>query len=113
VEFEVETALDKEQEGKPPILFPIRLDNAVIESTTAWTAHIRRTQNIGDSTHWKNHGSFQKAFNRLFLDLKVEAQKRGQEILQLMIVRFNSCNKRIRVVLVRVAMCCIFVSILP
>jgi hypothetical protein len=49
----------------------------VIESKTAWTAHIRRTLNISDFTNWKNHGSFQKAFNRLLLDLKAEAQKMG------------------------------------
>ena len=36
VEFEVEAAMDKEQEGKPPVLFPVRLDNTVMESTTDW-----------------------------------------------------------------------------
>jgi uncharacterized protein YjbI with pentapeptide repeats len=53
VEFEVEAAMDKEQEEKPPVLFPVRLDNTVMESTTAWAAHIKRTRNIGDFTRWK------------------------------------------------------------
>jgi len=73
VEFEVEAAMDKEQEGKSPVLFPVRLDNTVMESATAWAAHIKRTRNIGDFTHWKNHDNYQKAFTRLLRDLKPEA----------------------------------------
>ena len=69
VEFEVEAAMDKEQEGKPPVLFPVRLDNTVMESTTAWAAHIKRTRNIGDFTRWKNYDDYEKAFNRLLRDL--------------------------------------------
>jgi hypothetical protein len=75
VEFEVEAAMDKEQEGKPPVLFPVRLDNTVMESTTAWAAHIKRTRHIGDFTDWKNHDSYQTAFTRLLRDLKPESQK--------------------------------------
>lgn len=70
VEFEVEVATDKEQEGKPSVLFPVRLDNSVMESTTAWAAHIKRTRHIGDFTHWKNHDDYQRAFTRLLRDLK-------------------------------------------
>ena len=76
VEFEVEAAMDKEQEGKPPVLFPVRVDDTVMESTTAWAIHIKRTRHIGDFTHWKNHDDFQKAFNRLIRDLKAEAPGR-------------------------------------
>lgn len=70
VEFEVEAAIDKEQEGKAPGLFPVRLDNAVMDSTTAWAAHIKRTRHIGDFTRWKDHDDYQKAFARLLRDLK-------------------------------------------
>src|SRR6266699_4105796 len=73
VEFEVEAAMDKEQEGKSPVLFPVRLDRAVMESTTAWAAHIKRTRHIGDFTDWKNHDAYQKAFYRLLRDLKAES----------------------------------------
>lgn len=75
VEFEVEAAMDKEQVGKPPVLFPVRLDRAVMESTTAWAAHIKRTRNIGDFTCWKDHDAYQKAFTRLLRDLKADATK--------------------------------------
>jgi hypothetical protein len=73
VEFEVEAAMDKEQEGKSPVLFPVRLDNTVMESATAWAAHIKRTRHIGDFTHWKNHDDYDTAFSRLLRDLKSEA----------------------------------------
>jgi hypothetical protein len=72
VEFEVEAAMDKEQEGKPLVLFPVRLDNTVMESTTAWAAHIKRTRNIGDFTRWKNDDDYEKSFSRLLRDLKAE-----------------------------------------
>jgi len=73
VEHEVETALGKELEGKPNVLFPIRLDNRVMGSKAGWASHIRLTSHIGDFTHWKDHGEYQKAFNRLLRDLKAEA----------------------------------------
>ena len=72
VEFEVEAAMDKEQSGKPPVLFPVRLDRAVMDSTTAWAAHIKRTRNIGDFSQWKDHDAYQKAFARLLRDLKAK-----------------------------------------
>jgi hypothetical protein len=75
VEYEVETALARERKEKRTILFPIRLDDAVIDSPTAWAAHIQHTRHIGDFTSWKDHDSYQKAFTRLLRDLKADAQK--------------------------------------
>jgi hypothetical protein len=48
VEKEVETAFEKERRDKKPVLFPIRLDDAVMETDVAWAADIRRTRHIGD-----------------------------------------------------------------
>ncbi len=70
VEKEVETAMEKECEQKRTMLFPIRLDDAVMEIKTGWPADIRRTRHIADFTHWKNHDAYQKAFERLLRDLK-------------------------------------------
>lgn len=70
VEYEVETALDKEQEGKLPVLFPIRLDEAVMKITTSWAAHIKRTRHIGDFENWEKSDDYQKAFSRLLRDLE-------------------------------------------
>ena len=74
VEHEVETAIGKELESKPNVLFPIRLDDAVMESKTGWASHIL-TRYVGDFTNCNNYNSYQKSFNRLLRDLKVESKK--------------------------------------
>jgi uncharacterized protein YjbI with pentapeptide repeats len=70
VEKEVETAFEKERREKRTVLFPIRLDDAVMETNEAWAADIRRTRHIGDFRDWKNHDAYKKAFERLLRDLK-------------------------------------------
>lgn len=70
VEKEVETAFEKEHREKKTVLFPIRLDDAVMETQQAWAADIRRTRHIGDFRGWKDHDSYKKAFERLLRDLK-------------------------------------------
>ena len=73
VEKEVETAFERERREKRTVLFPIRLDDAVMKTEQAWAADIRRTRHIGDFRDWKNHGSYKKAFERLLRDLKASA----------------------------------------
>jgi hypothetical protein len=82
VEKEVETAFDRERRDKRTVLFPVRLDNTIMDAVDGWAADIRRTRHIGDFTNWKNHDSYQKAFDRLLRDLKAgaeppEAAKKG------------------------------------
>ena len=72
VEAEVEAAFDKERKLKRTVLFPIRLDDVVMETEEAWAAEIRRTRHIGDFREWKDHDEYQKAFGRLMRDLKAE-----------------------------------------
>ena len=72
VEEEVESALEKEHKRKKPVLFPVRIDGAVIKSKKAWAASLRRIRHIGDFSNWKDHDAYQKAFNRLLRDLKAE-----------------------------------------
>jgi uncharacterized protein YjbI with pentapeptide repeats len=72
VEQEVETALERERKEKRLILFPIRLDDAVMKIEGGWPALIRNTRNIGDFRKWKDHDSYQKTFARLLRDLKAE-----------------------------------------
>jgi hypothetical protein len=73
VETEVETAFEKEHKspGKT-VLFPIRLDDAVMKTDQAWAAEIRRTRHIGDFSNWKEHDEYKKAFDRLLRDLRAE-----------------------------------------
>ena len=72
VETEVESAFERERKERRTVLFPIRLDNAVMETDEAWAAGIRRRRHIGDFSEWKNHDSYQERFARLLRDLKAE-----------------------------------------
>ncbi len=73
VEKEVETAFEKERRENRIVLFPIRLDDAVMKTVQAWAADIRRTRHISDFSRWENHNSYQAAFERLLRDLKAAA----------------------------------------
>ncbi len=75
VTYEVERALNKEPEGIPNVLYPIRLDDTVMQSKAGWADDIRRTRHIGDFTRWNIYDDYQKAFNRLLRALKAEAEK--------------------------------------
>ena len=75
VEKEVETAFDRESECGELMLFPIRLDDAVMDSKTGWAADIRRSRNIGNFCNWKSHDEYQKGLERLLRDLQIEKGK--------------------------------------
>jgi hypothetical protein len=57
------------------VLFPVRLDDAVMDAQAGWAADIRRTRHIGDFQNWKAHDLYSKAFERLLRDLKSEISK--------------------------------------
>ena len=44
----MEKALDKEPEGIPNVLYPVRLDKAVLVCETQWTKEIQLARYIGD-----------------------------------------------------------------
>lgn len=75
VEKEVETAFEKERQQKRSVLFPLRLDDAVMDARVGWAADIRRSRHIGNFCKWKNHDDYAKAFERLLRDLKSEKPK--------------------------------------
>ena len=75
VEKEVETAMEQERKQKRTVLFPVMIDNSVMKIESGWPADIRRSRNIGDFCKWKNNDAYQKAFDRLLRDLKVEEVK--------------------------------------
>ena len=65
VEHEVEMALAKEQKVKRTVLFPIRLDTAIMDmEQDGWPAEVRHTRHITDFTNWKHHDDYQKALTR-------------------------------------------------
>jgi hypothetical protein len=50
----------------------VRIDDSVMKTDMAWAASIRRTRQIGDFSNWKDHDSYQQAFQRLLRDLRAE-----------------------------------------
>ncbi len=74
-EPEIATALRREREQNCVVLYPIRLDQAVMEIKTGWPAHLVKTRNIGDFTKWKVREVYQKAFDRLLRDLQAGVKK--------------------------------------
>ncbi|MBZ5619509.1 MAG: toll/interleukin-1 receptor domain-containing protein [Acidobacteriia bacterium] len=78
VREEVESCLEREQRENRTVLFPIRLDDAVMNTNEAWAASIRRQRHIGDFQEWKEHDAYQKGFKRLLRDLKPE-NKNGND----------------------------------
>ncbi|GHO98841.1 hypothetical protein KSF_088890 [Reticulibacter mediterranei] len=73
VEDEVEAALEKEHRQQREVLFPVRLDEQVMQTGAAWAAKLRRTRHIGDFTRWMDPQAYQRAFERLLRDLKSES----------------------------------------
>jgi hypothetical protein len=71
VESEVETALERERNEGRVILFPVRLDDAVMEIPSGWPANVRRSRSIGDFRNWQAPQVYQRAFSRLLHDLSV------------------------------------------
>ena len=74
----METAFEKGRKQGRTVLFPIRLDDAVMETEEAWAADIRRTRHIGDFCGWKGHEKYTEAFGRLMRDLKAGEGKKEE-----------------------------------
>jgi uncharacterized protein YjbI with pentapeptide repeats len=69
VEDEVETAIEEEKKRQATVLFPIRLDEVVMDTNQAWAAKLRRTRHIGDFCGWWDQSRYQQGFDRLLRDL--------------------------------------------
>jgi len=71
VEDEVERALATEKEQSRVILFPIRLDDSVMQIKTGWPATVQ-ARHIGD---FRNHDAYRESLAKLLKDLKAEVAK--------------------------------------
>ena len=70
VEEEVDAALDREHQQKGTfLLFPIRLDDQVLQTSKAWAVAVRQRY-IGDFRQWQDDAEYQRALQRLLRDLK-------------------------------------------
>lgn len=79
VEREVNAARDREAREQRTVLFPIRIDDAVMDAKQAWAADIRRSRHIGDFREWETHSSYVKALDRLLRDLRPSKEARSEE----------------------------------
>ena len=71
VEIEVNAALSEENKRKKPILFPIRVDAAILDSDSAWAEYINKTRNICNFSNWKNHDGYHQALENLLDDIRI------------------------------------------
>jgi uncharacterized protein YjbI with pentapeptide repeats len=69
VEAEVMTAFEEERKREQTVLFPIRLDNAVMDTNKAWASMLRTQRHIGDFRRWKDHDGYKGSFERVLRDL--------------------------------------------
>jgi hypothetical protein len=69
VEDEVNKAFEEERKREQTVLFPIRLDDAVMETSEPWAEKLRTQRNIGDFRDWKDHSTYNASFQRLIRDL--------------------------------------------
>ncbi len=72
IEQEVQMALARERTERRPVLFPIRIDDAVSAQTAGWPALVWSQRHVGDFRGWKQHDAYQQAFQRLLRDLKAD-----------------------------------------
>jgi len=72
VEDEVNKAFAEERDKKRTVLFPVRIDDAVMDTSEPWARKLRDQRNIGDFTRWKTHDAYQKSLDRLLRDLAVK-----------------------------------------
>jgi len=77
VEREVNAAREREDRENRTVLFPISIDCAAWDAPQPWAADIRLLRHIGDSTGWKDHDAYQKAFERLLRDLRADETEQG------------------------------------
>ena len=80
MEQEVESALEHERQKSKTILFPVRLDDAVMTASSGWPRLLRNTRNICDMRARKDHDAYQKAFERLLRDLRAGEAAPGRQV---------------------------------
>jgi uncharacterized protein YjbI with pentapeptide repeats len=66
---EVNIAFEEERRRREIVLFPIRLDDAVMTANKAWAAKLRADRNIGDFRRWKNRDAYKQSVERALRDL--------------------------------------------
>jgi hypothetical protein len=72
VEDEVKTAFEEERKRGQTVLFPLRLDDVILETNEAWASKLRADRHIGDFRQWRSHDQYQRTLDRVMRDLRSE-----------------------------------------
>ena len=67
-------ALREEKKQSRSILFPIRIDHAVMEDPRAWAEALLESRHIGNFENWADPAAYQRALDRLLRDLRAPAE---------------------------------------
>jgi hypothetical protein len=62
VEDEVSKAFAEERRRGQTMLFPVRLDDAVIDTSEAWAAKLLDQRHIGDFRYWRDHDGYSRGW---------------------------------------------------
>ena len=68
VKDEVNTGFEEERKRGHNVLFPVRLDDAVMTTKEPWAAKLR-ARKIGDFRRWKDHDAYKESLERVVRDL--------------------------------------------
>ena len=74
VEDEVSKAFEEERKRGGAVLFPIRLDDSVMNTAEPWAAKLRAQRHIGDFRNWKYFDHYKDGFERVLRDLTVKTR---------------------------------------
>jgi hypothetical protein len=70
VRDEVERAFAEERDRGDSVVFPVRIDDEVLDSNMSWALKIRENRHIGDFRQWSIEKEYQRSLKRLLRDLR-------------------------------------------
>ena len=73
IEQEVESTLAREHKDQETILYPIRLDDMILEPDGGWPALLRNTRPISNFHAWQNMAAYDQLFQKLLADLRIRS----------------------------------------
>ncbi|MGB8644654.1 MAG: toll/interleukin-1 receptor domain-containing protein [Anaerolineae bacterium] len=72
IELHVDMALEREQRENSTLLFPLRLDDTMLQAPGKWPDQLRRTRYLNDFSQWRDPAAYQTALARLVRDLQID-----------------------------------------
>jgi hypothetical protein len=76
VKHEVQIAEAREIIQNRTILFPLKLDQVVMQTSKDWAVRLRESRHIGDFTRWQDNAAYQQSFTTLLRHLSPRVAQR-------------------------------------